>query len=129
MRNSIAIGVLCVVGSFGAVMAAPSAELSSPVQGIANITHAEAAVSRGGAEEGGGGGNATQGGANAAHLLQHWFTPLLFVLTAIGIGAASLQRNAGQVVLIVVLALLIGAFLLVPTQMEGWFKQIYQVLL
>ena len=129
MRKLIAIGALCLLGLLGAAMAAPSAEPSA-VQGITGITHAEAAISRGGGEEeSGGGGSATQGGQKTAKLLQGWFTPLLFILTAIGIGVAASQRNAGQVVLVVVLALVIGAFLLVPDQMEGWFKQIYQFVL
>jgi hypothetical protein len=129
MAKLIAIGALCLIGSLSAAMAAPSAVPSSAAQGIANITHAEAAISRGGGEEGGGGGSATQGGQKTAQLLQDWGTPLLFVITAIMIGAAALQRNTGEVVLIVVLALVIGAFLLVPNQMEGWFKQIYQFVL
>ncbi len=103
--------------------------MSTPVQGVTTITHADAAISRGSATGGGGGGQATQAGQKAAQLLQGWLAPLLFIGTAIGIGAAAVQRNAGLAVVTIVLALVIGAFVLVPNQMETMFRSIYQFVL
>jgi len=132
MKRSILTVVVCLVGLLGAVMAAPTTTYvaSSPLDKLALVSAepAEAAISRGGGE-GGGGGRASQVGSNTARLLQGVITPLIFILAAIGIGVAAFQRNAGMAVAVIVLALVVGAFTIVPNQVEGWFKEVYNFIL
>lgn len=129
MRLFVLIGAVCVFGSFGALITMPVAGQAVPGLGdITSIEKADAAISRGGGG-GEGGGSASQAGEKTARLLQGWVAPLIFILTAIGIGIAAFQRNAGLAVVVVVLALVIGAFTLVPDQVEAWFKDIYRFVL
>lgn len=133
MRRFSAFGALCLVALLGAVVAPAGGELS--VQGLTSIGEATAGMSRAGGEGGGGGGgsggggSALQFGPKTATLLQRIVASLLFIGTAIGIGIAAMQRNAGMAVLVVVLALVIGAFALAPDQMENTFLDIYRFVL
>lgn len=132
MKRSILTVAACLVGLLGLIMAAPTTRyVASPsVNKLAliSVDSAGAAISRGGAE-GGGGGRASQVGSNTARLLQGVITPLIFILAAIGIGVAAFQRNAGMAVAVIVLALVVGAFTIVPNQVEGWFKEVYNFIL
>jgi hypothetical protein len=90
------------------------------------VSHADAAIGRGGE---GGEGARTQVGSRTASLLQNELAPLFFIIVAIALGAAAFQRNAGAAIGILVAAVVIGAFLLVPDQVESLYRSIYQFVL
>ena len=52
-----------------------------------------------------------------------------YIVVAIGLGVTVLQRNAGAAVALIVAAFVIGAFLLVPNQVESTFRTLYNVVL
>lgn len=127
MRKLAALGALILVGSLGAALAAPAGGPGSPVPAITTISRAEAAIGRGG-----GGGEA--GGkpgvlSRTASLLQNELAAIFFVLVAIALAVPIFQRNAGAAVAVLVAAFIIGAFLLVPEQVESLFRSIYQFVL
>jgi hypothetical protein len=126
MHKLKALGALLLVGFLGAALAAPSADVGMPVPAITTVSHADAAIGRGG---GGGEGARTQVGSRTASFLQNELTPLFFVVVAISLGAAVFQRNAGAAIGILVAAIVIGAFLLVPEQVESLYRSIYQFVL
>lgn len=126
MRRLTALGALLLVGFLGVAAAAPSADVGGPVPAISTISHAEAAIGRGG--ESGEGGR-TQVGSKTASLLQSELAPLFFIVVAIALGAAVFQRNAGAAVAILVAAVVIGAFLLVPDRVESLYRSIYNFVL
>lgn len=126
MRKFTALGALLLVGFLGVAVAAPSADVGLPVPAITTTSHADAAIGRGGeASEGG----RTQVGSKTASLLQSELAPLFFIVVAIALGAAVFQRNAGAAVGILVAAVVIGAFLLVPNQVESLYRSIYNFVL
>ena len=131
MRNLVAVGALCLVGTLAAGMAAPSVAAPSVAQGLLSISQADAAgVGRGGGGGGeGGGGSALQVGQRTASLFKNIFTPLLFIITAILIGVAVIERKAGLAVLVIVLSVVVGAFLLAPGQVKETFISIYNYVL
>jgi hypothetical protein len=126
MRRLTALGALLLVGSLGVALAAPSADVGLPVPAITSVSQAHAAIGRGG-----GGGEGGQGhvGSRTASLLQNELAPLFFIVVAIMLSAAVFQRNAGTAVAILVAAVVIGAFLLVPDQVESFYRSIYQFVL
>jgi hypothetical protein len=117
---------LLLVGWLGVALAAPSADVGIPVPAITTVPQAQAAIGRGGE---GGEGARTQVGSRTAALLQNELAPLFFIVVAIALGAAVSQRNAGAAVAILVAAVVIGAFLLVPEQVESLYRSIYQFVL
>ncbi len=126
MRKLTALGALLLVGFLGVALAAPSSDVGKPVPAITTVSSAEAAIGRGG---GGGEGARTQVGSRTASLLQNELAPLFFIIVAIALGAAVFQRNAGAAIGILVAAVVIGAFLLVPDQVESLYRSIYQFVL
>jgi|SRR5215218_3387213 len=127
-RKLLAVTALSVVAFAAAALAAPPGDLAP--SGVPSITLAEAAVGRGGGGGGGGGGgDALQVGQKTATLLKNLFTPLLFIITAILIGVAVIERRAGMAVMVIVLAVVVGAFLLAPGQVKETFIGIYNYVL
>jgi hypothetical protein len=126
MRKLTALGALLLVGFLGVALAAPSSDVGKSVPAITTVSSAEAAIGRGG---GGGEGARTQVGSRTASLLQNELAPLFFIVVAIALGAAAFQRNAGAAIGILVAAVVIGAFLLVPDQVESLYRSIYQFVL
>lgn len=126
MRRLTALGALLLVGFLGVAAAAPSADGGQPVPAITTVSHADAAIGRGG---GAGAGGRTQVGSKTATLLQSELAPLFFLVVAIALSAAVFQRNAGAAVGILVAAVVIGAFLLVPNQVESLYRSIYNFVL
>jgi hypothetical protein len=127
MRKLTALGALLLVGSFGVALSAPSADVGLPVPAITTVSEASAAgLGRGG---GGGEGARTQVGSRTASLLQNELAPLFFIVVAIALAVAAFQRNAGAAVAILVAAVVVGAFLLVPDQVETFFRSVYQFVL
>jgi hypothetical protein len=61
--------------------------------------------------------------------LQSELAAIFFIIVAIGISVPIFQRNAGGAVAILVAAVVIGAFLLVPQQVEALFRSVYQFVL
>lgn len=126
MRKLVALGALLLVGLLGVAAATPSADVSSPLA-IGTISNAEAAVGRGG---GGGEGGGKPGVlSRTASLLQSELAAIFFVIVAIGLAVPIFQRNAGTAVALLVASFVIGAFLLVPQQVEALFRSIYQFVL
>lgn len=126
MRKLTALGALLLVGSFCAALSVPSADVGLPVPAITTVSEADAAIGRGG---GGGEGARTQVGSRTANLLQTELAPLFFIIVAIALAVAVFQRNAGAAVAILVAAVVVGAFLLVPDQVESLYRSIYQFVL
>ena len=126
MRKLTALGALLLVGSLLAALSAPSADVGLPVPAITTVSHADAAIGRG---NGGGEGAHTQVGSRTASFLQNELAPLFFIVVAIVLAVAAFQRNAGAAVAILVAAVVIGAFLLVPDQVESFYRSIYQFVL
>jgi hypothetical protein len=126
MLKFTALVALLLVGWLGTALAAPSADVGTPVPAITTVSNAQAAIGRGGA---GGGGSQTQVGSRTASLLQDELIPVFFIVVAIALGATVFQRNAGAAVAILVAAVVVGAFLLVPDQVESLYRKIYQFVL
>jgi hypothetical protein len=126
MRKLTALGALLLVGFLSVALSAPSADVGLPVPAITTVSEADAAIGRGG---GGGEGAQTQVGSRTANLLQNELAPLFFIVVAIALAVAVFQRNAGTAVAILVAAVVIGAFLLVPDQVESLYRSIYQFVL
>jgi hypothetical protein len=127
MRRFTALGVLVLVGSFCAALSAPSADVGLPVPAITSVSEADAAIGRGGggAEEGG----QSQVLKRTASWLQGELSAIFFIIVAAVLAAAAFQRNAGAAVGILVAAVVIGAFLLVPDQVESLYRSIYRYVL
>jgi hypothetical protein len=128
MRRTIALGAALVVGSFGLAISAPSYDLGLPIPAITKMSEADAAGL------GRGGGGASEGGGTGvlqrlSSLLQNEFTSMFFLAVAIGLAVLVGQRNAGAAVGFLVAAFVIGAFLLVPDQVESLFRSTYQFVL
>lgn len=126
MRKLTALGALLLVGSFSVALSAPSADVGLPVPAITTVSEADAAIGRG---SGGGEGARTQVGSRTADLLQNELAPLFFIVVAIALAVAAFQRNAGAAVAILVAAVVVGAFLLVPDQVESLYRSIYRFVL
>lgn len=126
MRRLTALAALLLVGFLGVAAAAPGADVGQLVPAVTKMSHANAAIGRGG---GAGEGGRTQVGSKTATLLQNELAPLFFIVVAIALGAAVFQRNAGAAVGILVAAVVIGAFLLVPNQVESLYRSIYNFVL
>ena len=126
MRKLTALGALLLVGFLSVALSAPSADVGLPVPAITTVSEADAAIGRGGS---GGEGARTQVGSRTANLLQNELAPLFFIVVAIALTVAVFQRNAGAAVGILVAAVVIGAFLLVPDQVESLYRSIYQFVL
>jgi hypothetical protein len=126
MRRLTALGALFLVGFMGVAAAAPSADVGQPVPAISTMSHADAAIGRGGAASEGGQG---QVGSKTATLLQNELAPLFFIVVALALTAAVFQRNTGAAVGILVAAVVIGAFLLAPDQVESFYRSIYNFVL
>ena len=126
MRKLTALGALLLVGFLGVAAAAPSTDVGLPVPAITKVPHADAAIGRGGA---GAEGARSQVGSRTALLLQSELVPLFFIAVGIALTVSAFQRNAGAAVAILVAAVVIGAFLLVPDQVESFYRTIYQFVL
>ena len=126
MRRFTVLAIVIAVGSFGVALAAPSSDVGLTVPAISQISHADAAIGRGG---GGAEGARTQVGSRTASWLQSELAPLFFIIVAIVLATAAFQRNAGAAVAILIGAVVIGAFLLVPQQVESFFRAVYQFIL
>lgn len=126
MRKYTALGAVLLAGIFGVALAAPSADVGLPVRTLTTVSQAEAAIGRGG---GGGEGSRTQVGQRTASWLQGELIPIFFIVVAIALCVVALQRNAGAAVAILVAAVIVGAFLLVPDQVEAFFRAIYDFVL
>lgn len=127
MRRLTALGALLLVGSFGVALAAPSADVGLPVPAITTVSEADAAIGRGG---GGGGGGGHPGVIDRlASLLASEIAAGFYIAVAIGLSVAVMQRNAGAAVALLVAAFVIGAFILVPNQVESLFRSVYQFVL
>ena len=126
MRRSTALGALLLVGFLGVAAAAPSVDVGLPMPAITTMSHADAAIGRvGGGSEGG----QTQVLKRAASWLQSELASIFFIAVAIGLGVTVGQRNAAAAVALLVAALVIGAFLLVPDQVESFYRSVYSLLL
>ena len=128
MRRLTALGALLLVGFLGVAAAAPGADGGLSIPAITSITHADAAIGRG---EGAG----TEGGAapgvlkRLTSVLQSEFAGIFYLVVALGLAMTVGQRNAGAAVALLVGAFVIGAFLLVPDQVESTFRTIYNFVL
>jgi hypothetical protein len=129
MRKLLAIGALCLVGSLAAEMAAPSIAAPTVAQGLVGVSQTEAAIGRGSGGAEGDGGNILQVGSKTANILKSIATPCLFVLTAFFVGVAVVERKPSMAILVIVLAVVIGAFLLEPGQVKETFISIYRYVL
>lgn len=127
MRKLLAVAALCLAALLSVAAATPSGQPG--VQGVLSISQADAAVGRGGGGGEGGGGSALQVGQKTASLLKGIFTPLLFIVTAILIGVSVIERRAGLAVMVIILAVVVGAFLLAPGQVKETFISIYNYVL
>lgn len=126
MRRLTALGAVLLVGTLGASLLAPSADAGLPIPTIGAISEAQAAIGRGeGASEGGQLGVFKRLGS----FLQGEFAAVFYVAVAAALAVAVGQRNAGAAVALVVAAFVIGAFLLVPDQVEAAFRAIYNTVL
>lgn len=129
MRRLTALGALILFGCLGASLSAPSADLGLPMPAITTVSHADAAVGRGG------GGAEGEGGAQVQVVsrISRWFEQELpnafFPLVAIGLGWAALQRNAGAAVGTLVFAVVVGPFIFAPDQLESLFNALYRFVL
>ena len=126
MRRLTALGAALLVGLLGATLLAPSPDAGLPVPAIGTVSEAKAAIGRG---EGGAQGGQTQVGSKTAAWLQGELAPLFYMVVAISLAAAVFQRNTGAAVGILVAAVVIGAFLLVPDQVESLYRSIYNSVL
>lgn len=127
MRRFIALAALLLVGLLGVAAAAPSADLGLPVPAITKATSAEAAYGRGdGGSEGGGGPGVL---SRLGTVLQSELAKVFYLGVACVLGAHLVQRNAGAAVAALVGAFVIGAFLLVPDQVEAAFRAVYNIVL
>jgi hypothetical protein len=130
MRRSLVLGALLLAGFMAVGAAAPSADLGALAPAIAGISEADAALGRGGGGGGAGGGGGHPGVLDRfASLIQDEFAAGFFIAVAIGLTITVVQRNAGAAVGVLVAALVIGAFLLVPNQVETLFRSVYQFVL
>ncbi|HWC48429.1 MAG TPA: hypothetical protein VG448_06075 [Solirubrobacterales bacterium] len=127
MRRLTALAGLFLVGFLGVAAAAPGTDLGLPIPAITTTSHAQAAIGRGG----GGGSEGGQPGVlkRLGGLFQEEFAGLFFILVAIGLAVLIGQRNAGAAVGLLVAAFVIGAFLLVPNQVESLFRSVYNYVL
>jgi hypothetical protein len=129
MRRSLVLGALLLAGFMAVGAAAPSADLGALAPAIARISEADAALGRGGGGGAGGGGGHPGVLDRFASLIQDEFAAGFFIAVAIGLTITVVQRNAGAAVGVLVAALVIGAFLLVPNQVETLFRSVYQFVL
>lgn len=126
MRRLTALGALLLVGFLGAAAPATDGGLSIPA--ITSVSHAEAAIGRGeGAGTGGGAGPGVL--KRLGSLFQSELAGFFYVAVAIGLAVTVAQRNAGAAVALLVAAFVIGAFLLVPDQVESTFRNLYNFVL
>lgn len=123
MLRLSALVVAILVGTLGVAMAAPGSDAGLSIPAITTVETAEAAIGRG---EGGGDASGAQVSKRGAGWLQSFFTPLFFIGLALGLTALVVQRNAGAAVALLVASVVIGAFLLVPDQVESFYRSIYQ---
>lgn len=126
MRKFTALGALVLVGFLGVAAAAPSADVDMPLPAITQLSHADAAIGRGG---GAGEGGSTQVGKKTASWLQEQAGPIFFIAVAFVLAGVSLKRDAGAAVAILIAAVVIGAFLLVPDRVEVLYRSIYNTVL
>lgn len=129
MRKLTALGALLLVGFLGVAAAAPRGDEGLPVPAFTSISAADAAISRGGGEGGSEGGGGSQVLKRFFSWLQSEISAGFFVLVAIGLAIPIFQRNAGAAVALLVAAFVIGAFLLVPDQVESFFRSLYNLVL
>lgn len=127
MRRLTALGALVLFGCLGAALSAPSADVGLPMPTITTVSSADAAVGRGGGESEGGG--QIQVLTRIGQIVEREFPKLFFPGVAILLSVAAVQRNAGAAVAILVAAVVIGAFLLAPDQVQSLFHAIYQFVL
>jgi len=127
MRRSIALAGLFLVGFLGVAAASPGADLGLPVPAITTTSPAQAAIGRGGA----GGSEGGQPGVLKRFfaLIQSEVAAGFFIAVALGLAVMVGQRNAGAAVGLLVAAFVIGAFLLVPDQVESLFRSVYNYVL
>ncbi len=128
MRRLTALGALLLVGILGAAAAAPGAEGGLSIPAITSVSHADGAIGRG--EGAGAEGGAAPGVLKRlGTLFQSELAGFFYVAVAIGLAVTVAQRNAGAAVTLLVAAFVIGAFLLVPNQVESTFRTLYNFVL
>lgn len=125
--RKLTLGALVLVGWLATALAVPSADVGAPISALTTTQQAQAAIGRGGGGEGEGGG--TQVGKRAASWLSGEVIAPFLIVVGLAVGAMAMQRNAGAAVAILVAAVVVGAFLLVPDKVEAWFRQIYNLIL
>lgn len=129
MRRLTALGAIFLVGFLGVALAAPGADVGPSVPAITGISQAEAAIGRGEGAEGEGGGAAPGVLKRLGSLIQGELAGFFYVAVALGLAVTVAQRNAGAAVALLVSAFVIGAFLLVPDQVESTFRTVYNFVL
>ena len=128
MRRLTALGAIFLVGVLGVAAAAPAADVGPSIPAITGISQAEAAIGRGegpGSEGGGSPGVLKRLGT----LIQGELAGFFYIAVALGLAVTVGQRNAGAAVALLVAAFVIGAFLLVPDQVESTFRTVYNFVL
>ena len=126
MRRASALGALVLVICSAQAFSAPSADVGLSVPALSAVEQAQAAIGRGG-----GGGEAGQSHvlSRTASWLQGELTSIFYVVVAVVLGVMAFKRDAGAAIAILIAALVIGAFLLVPDQVESFFRAFYQLVL
>jgi hypothetical protein len=127
MRKVLVLGALVLVCSMGFALAPPSNEVSAPGSAIFRLSQADAALGRGGAGNQAGGRPGVL--SRLASLAQSELAAIFFIVVALFLAVPIFQRNAGAAVALLVASFVIGAFLLVPQQVETLFRSIYQYVL
>src|SRR5206468_4246984 len=79
MLRLTALGALLLVGFMGVAAAAPGADVGQPVPAISTMSHADAAIGRGGGASEAGQG---QVGSKTATFLRNELAPLFFIVVA-----------------------------------------------
>ncbi len=126
MRRLTELGALLLVGFLAVAAAAPGTDVGLPMPAITTVSHADAAIGRGGDQ---GQGGQTQVLKRTASWLQSELAAPFFIVIAIALAVVALQRNAGAAVGILIAAIVIGAFLLVPDQVESFYRSFYNFVL
>lgn len=131
MKRYLLIVGLCTVGLLGAEIAGCASPPVVPLAGnVLSISQTEAAgLGRGGGGGAGSGGSAVQGASRAEHVVKPWLLMALFIGAPIFIAVAALQRSVAAAFGILLIVVLVGSFLLAPSQVKQMLVSIYQYVL
>ncbi|MGN6274698.1 MAG: hypothetical protein ACTHNP_02060 [Solirubrobacterales bacterium] len=131
MKRYLLIVGLCTVGLLGAELGGYTSRPAVPLAGdVVTISQSEAAgLGRGGGGGAGSGGSAVQGASRAEHVVKPWLLMALFIGAPIFIGVAALQRSVAAAFGILLIVVLVGSFLLAPSQVKQMLVSIYQYVL